>query len=94
VYEDDIITTDTLGETADFGFDSITYEGAKFDTTIVQTQASFYLRCGDCAPPNPEPIDQLLTKTIALKAIQISDTMENPLSDPDIYMQCLVAGNV
>jgi len=92
VYEQGVVTKTTLGETDDIAFADIVYSGSRKDTTVSATDATFYLRCGNCPPPNPSPIGSLQTKTIFVKSIQVSDTMDSVLSDPDIYMNCNVAG--
>jgi hypothetical protein len=92
VFEQDPVTKDNLGETDDIAFSDITYAGIRKDTTVTAREATFYIRCGNCPPPSPAPMGSLQTKTIFVKSVQVSDDMESALSDPDIYMNCNVAG--
>jgi len=93
VYEKGVVTDTTLGETDDIPFTDITYGGILKQTTQTATEATFYIRCANCPPPSPAPIGSLQTKTIFVKTVQVSDTLDSVFSDPDMYLNCDVAGS-
>jgi len=81
------IGDETLG-TAPLNFNQLVYDPPLRMSTL---EAEFYVRCGNCAPTN-YAATSLVSKNMWMKTVKVSDTMDT-IGDPDIYMECGLAGN-